>query len=153
MYYLKRKTKKNKVTEINEIKGFVVKPKKKNGDIIVNKITIVDSEISNNYIKKQLDKKFKRMYKKINEYLNEDESTEDGIKACLGEIEKLKSFIFFKYQEFLKKKLYQEYLAKIVLTEQELKKKDLEREFFNRIIKNYSPVQMNNYEEERGRSR
>ena len=53
----------------------------------------------------------------------------------------------------MKVELYREYLAKIVLTEQELKKKEKEREFFNQMIKN---AYMNYYEPEeieRGRGR
>ncbi len=152
MYYLKRKIKKGKVENIGEIKGLITKPNNK-GIIKVKELIIVDKNISNSYIKKQLDKKFKKMYKKIYDYLEESEGSEDGIKSCLSEIEKLKSYIFYKYQEYMKVELYREYLAKIVLTEQELKKKDKEREIFNQMIKN---AYMNYYEPEeieRGRGR
>ena len=56
----------------------------------------------------------------------------------------------------MKNKLYKEYLAKIVLTTEELKRKDTERERFNEFIKNitfnYEPRDMD-LESERGRSR
>ena len=53
----------------------------------------------------------------------------------------------------MKNKLYKEYLAKIILTTEELKRKDSEREMFNEFIKNL-PKQFNYPElEERGRSR
>ncbi len=151
MYYLKRKVKKNKIKSIGKIKGLVVKPR-----IKADEVTLADKEISNEYVKKQLDKKFKNMYKKIYIYLTEDEGSEEGMKACLSEIEKLKSLIFYKYQEYMKNKLYKEYLAKIVLTTEELKRKDTERERFNEFIKNitfnYEPRDMD-LESERGRSR
>lgn len=148
MYYLKRKVRKNTIKSIGEFNGLVVRPKTK-----ASEVTIIDKELTNNYIKKQLDKKFKKMYDKVYLYLSEDDSSEEGIKACLSEIEKLKSLIFYKYEEYMKKKLYKEYLAKIVLTTNELRRKDTEREMFNEFIKS---INMNNnydYEEERGRSR
>ena len=83
----------------------------------------------------------------------EDEGSEDGIKACLSEIEKLKSLIFYKYQEYMKVKLYKEYLAKIVLTTEELKNKDMERNFFNQIMKTTIPNYYDTEEEIRGKSR
>lgn len=150
MYYVKRKVKKNKLKNIGNIKGLEIKPKKKEQ---IEKIIIIDSEMSNNYIKKILDRKFKNMYKKIYEYLMENEGSEDGIKACLSEIEKLKSLIFYKYQEYMKAKLYKEYLAKIVLTTEELKNKDMERNFFNQIMKTTIPNYYDTEEEIRGKSR
>ena len=150
MYYVKRKVKKNKLKNIGNIKGLESKPKKKEQ---IEKIIIIDSEMSNNYIKKILDRKFKNMYKKIYEYLMKDEGSEDGIKACLSEIEKLKSLIFYKYQEYMKVKLYKEYLAKIVLTTEELKNKDMERNFFNQIMKTTIPNYYDTEEEIRGKSR
>lgn len=150
MYYVKRKVKKNKLKNIGNIKGLEIKPKNKEQ---IEKIIIIDSEMSNNYIKKILDRKFKNMYKKIYEYLMENEGSEDGIKACLSEIEKLKSLIFYKYQEYMKVKLYKEYLAKIVLTTEELKNKDMERNFFNQIMKTTIPNYYDTEEEIRGKSR
>ena len=76
MYYLKRKVKKNKIKSIGKIKGLVVKPR-----IKADEVTLADKEISNEYVKKQLDKKFKNMYKKIYIYLTEDEGSEEGMKA------------------------------------------------------------------------
>lgn len=148
MYYLKRKVKKNTVKSVGEFKGLAVRPKNK-----VKEVVILDEELANNYIKKQLDKKFKKMYDKVYLYLTEDDSSEDGVKACLSEIEKLKSLIFYKYEEYMKKKLYKEYLAKIVLTTNELKKKDAEREMFNEFIREISINNNFDYEEEKGRSR
>lgn len=148
MYYLKRKVKKNTIKSVGEFKGLEVRPKNK-----VKEVVILDEELANNYIKKQLDKRFKKMYDKVYLYLTEDDSSEDGVKACLSEIEKLKSLIFYKYEEFMKKKLYKEYLAKIVLTTNELKKKDAEREMFNEFIKSININNSFDYEEEKGRSR
>lgn len=148
MYYLKRKVRKNTIKSIGEFNGLVVRPKTK-----ASEVTIIDKELTNNYIKKQLDKKFKKMYDKVYLYLSEDDSSEEGIKACLSEIEKLKSLIFYKYEEYMKKKLYKEYLAKIVLTTNELRRKDTEREMFNEFIKSINVNNNYDYEEERGRSR
>ena len=89
------------------------------------------------YAKKQVSKKLKACYKKIYNFLISDDESSDGVKACLGEIEKLKSSIFNKYKEDLKIKDYQEFLAKIAITESEFKSKYHEREYLSNMINNF----------------
>ena len=50
MYYVKRKVKKNKIKEVGNINGLVVKPKSK-----AKEVTIIDKEFANEYIKKQME--------------------------------------------------------------------------------------------------
>jgi len=147
--YLKRKIRRGKLVKMGEIKGLEIKPRK------VDKIILCDNELTNKYIKKQLDKKFSKLYKKLYDFLISEDDTEAGVKACLGEMEKLKSVIFNKYQEFMKNKLYKEYLAKIVITENEFKAKYMEREYYSKIIKDAYKNMNNGFIEdmEKGRSR
>lgn len=153
MLYLKRKVKKCKFKEMEELYGFVVKLSKSKGPIDVKKITICDSVLINKYAKKQLDKKFSKMYKKIYSFLISDEDSEEGVKACLGEIEKAKAVLFNKYKEFIKNKLYKEYLAKIVLTENEFRNKYMEKQYYSNLINKAYNSYYQQEEEIKGRSR
>lgn len=151
MFNIKRKNKRGKCIGMGEVSGLKVKPSKKE----IKDVIICDNELNNKYIKKQLDKRFCKLYKTLYDYLISEDDSEEGIKACLGEIEKLKSVIFNKYQEFMKNKLYKEYLAKIVITENEFRNKYMEREYYSKIIKEaYKNMSSNFVEEEiRGKSR
>lgn len=133
MYYIKRKIKRNKLIGFGELEGLEIKPTK--SKIKVGKVIICDKKLSNKYIKKQLDKKFSKLYKTLYEFLISEDSSEAGVKSCLTEIEKIKSIIFNKYKEYMKTKLYKEYLAKIVLTENEFRDKFMEREYLSRMMK------------------
>lgn len=157
MIYLKRKVKKCRFKEVGELKGLELKPRGPKGELKVKRILICDDDLKNKYIRKQLDKKFSHVCKTIYKFLISEDDSEDGIKACLGEIEKLKSVIFNKYKEHMKNKMYKEFLAKIVITENEFRDKYREREFYSKLIestfKNYNNVNTYEDEMEKGRSR
>ena len=108
MIYLKRKVKKCKFKEIGELSGLELKPRGPKGDLKVKSILICDKEMKNKYIRKQLDKRFSNMCDKIYKFLISEDDSEEGVKACLGEIEKLKSIIFNKYKEHMKNKIEEE---------------------------------------------
>lgn len=129
MYILKRDKKKSNFKSMSKIDGLSVKTKK-------GKTTIVSDYLKNLYAKRMINKKLKSCYKKIYNFLTSDDDSEAGVKVCLGEIERLKSSVFLKYKEFLKDKEYKEFLAKIVITENEFKNKYHEREYFARMIDN-----------------
>ncbi len=155
MLYIKRKIKKGKLKEIGNIKGLEITLRNKKGAIHAKKMIIVDDTLANIYSKKQLDKKFKKLYDFIYKFLTSEDNSEDGVKACLGEIEKVKQELFNKYKEFLKNKEYKEFITKIVITENEFKNKYFEREYLANIIKSVNKLPTNAmYEEmEKGRSR
>ncbi len=127
MYKLKKNKDKGKFKKLTTIEGLVVKSKK-------GKVTLVSDELKNKYAIKMINKKLKTCYKKIFNFLTSEDDSESGIKACLGEIEKLKSCILNKYKEFLKDKEYKEFLAKTVITENEFKNKYHEREYFSKML-------------------
>lgn len=130
MYKLKNDKTSNKIKSIGKIKGLKCNTKK-------GSVTIISAELKSNYAKKQVEKKLKKCYKKIYEFLTSEDDSSDGIKACLGEIEKLKSSIFNKYKEDLKLSDYKEFIAKIAITESEFKNKYYEREYLSNMIKNF----------------
>ena len=102
MYILKRNKKKSNFKSMSKIDGLSVKTKK-------GKTTIVSNYLKNLYAKRMINKKLKSCYKKIYNFLTSDDDSEAGVKACLGEIERLKSSVFLKYKEFLKDKEYKEF--------------------------------------------
>ena len=153
MYYLKRKMKKGFIKNIFNFEGLEIKPKSKRHENI-KKVTIIDKKLKNNYSIKQMDKHLKRIYDKIFAFLTSDDDSENGIKICLGEIEKCKSALFNKYKEALQNKKYKEYLAKIALIETEFRDKYYEREYYANIIKNmYKDLGTMEEEEIKGKSR
>lgn len=155
MFYIKRKIKRCKFNSMGELTGLSIKPKSGKESLIkVKSVLLCDTEFKNNFIKKQMDKRLSKLYNTIYKFLISDDDSEDGVKACLGEIEKAKAIIFNKYQEHMKNKLYKEYLAKIVLTENEFRDKYMQRQYYSNLIeKAYNSY--NSYEEEqqKGRSR
>ncbi len=153
MYYLKRKIKKCKFDSVSDLKGLEIRPRGNIGKKIKN-VLICEEVFSNKYVIRQLDKRFKKMYKDIYKILMSEDDAEDGVKACLGEIEKTKSVIFNKYKEHLKNKQYKDYLAKIVILENEFRNKYLEKQYFANMI-NKSLDRYYGYEEEeiKGKSR
>ena len=119
----------------------------------VKSVTIIDKKLKNKYASKQMEKRLKRVYDRIFLFLTSEDDSENGIKICLGEIEKCKSALFNKYKEALTIKKYKEFLTKIALCETEFKEKYYEREYYaNLISKMYKTIEP--YEEEiKGRSR
>lgn len=148
MYYLKRKSKKvSAVNEVN-IKGLEIKPKKKHN---IKNVIITDKKLASKYSARQMEKNLKKVYDTIFKFLTSEDDSENGIKICLGEIEKCKSALFNKYKETLQNKKYREYLAKIALIETEFNNKYYEREYYATIInKMYQSMEP---EELKGKSR
>lgn len=156
MYYVKRKIRRAKCVGVGEITGMLTKTRASKAPIQVKKMIICDSSMKNAHAKKQMDKKFSALYNFIYKFLTSEDNSEEGVKACLGEIEKVKSALFNQYKENLKNKQYREYLTKIVLTENEFRNKYFEREFYANLIRNtMKRMEVPNYQDEveKGRSR
>lgn len=102
----------------------------------------------------KLKRSLRVVFKKIYNLLLEEDDSEDGVKACLGEIEKLKSSIFNKYKECLTRKQYKDFLAKIAITESEFKRKYKEREYYSKMMRDfYKTIGYNEEELISGRGR
>lgn len=154
MLYLKRKIEKGKIKDIISIKGLELRPKNNKDHKDIKKVTITDKKIASKYANKQMDKNLKKVYDKIFKFLTSEDDSENGIKACLGEIEKCKNMLFNKYKEALTNKKYKEYLAKIAITESEFKNKYYEREYYSKIINDmYKNMSLPEIEEIKGKSR
>lgn len=155
MFYLKRKIKKCKFDGMGELTGLVIKPRGSKADKVkVKSVLVCDSDFKNEYIKKQLDKRFSKLYNTLYKFLISEDDSEEGVKVCLGEIEKAKMIIFNKYKEHMKNKLYKEFLAKVVLTENEFRDKYMQRQYYSNLInKAYNNFKFYEEENEKSRSR
>ncbi len=151
MYYLKRKIKKGTLKKKIVINGLVTKSKNKD----VKSVTLVDKKLRTNYATRQMEHNLRKVYDKIFKFLTGDDDSENGIKICLGEIEKCKSMLFNKYKKELQAKKYKDYIIKIAITEEEFKKKYHEREYYKNLIeKMYRELnQREEIEEFRGKGR
>lgn len=151
---LEKASKKNALKEALTLDGLSIKPKNNKNTIEIKKVVITDKKLRSKYASKQMDKSLKRVYDKIYKFLTSEDDSENGIKACLSEIEKCKKALFNKYKEDLKNKKYKEYIAKIALTETLFKEKYYEREYFaNLIDKMYKSIGTYEEEEIKGKSR
>ena len=122
MFYLKRKIKKCRFKSISPMNGLSIKPRGSKDSHVLS-VTICDEEFKNIYIRKQLNKKSSKLCNYLYKFLISEDDSENGVKACLGEIEKAKSIILNKYKEHMKNELYREFLAKVVLIENEFRDK------------------------------
>lgn len=154
MYYLKRKIKKCKLKSIGNLSGLEIKPRGKAGEQIKS-VLLCDKSFSGSYASKQIDKRVSKLCNDIYKILISDDNDENGVKACLGEIEKTKSVIFNKYKEHIKNKEYKEFLAKMVILENEFRDKYLEKQYLASLINKSLDKFYPTYQEEmeKGRSR
>ena len=109
---------------LEKINGYQVKPKNKCNykNIKVNSMVIIKPS----FIEKVLKKKIKR---KLEYYLNYiinlagDDSDDDNCRIALGELERYKETIDYKYRKFLDDKFINLLQKKISLIEHEIKNK------------------------------
>ena len=126
-YVIVKKPKKQTITveEFENIKGYTVSPKKDfkyENMVKVKKFTIDNPDL----IKDFVDKKCKRNMTKvltILSFVNENDDGSEGspLMLALNEIEKFKQLLIYKYQEYLSKKEYREYLKKLEILTNEIK--------------------------------
>lgn len=136
-YVIKAKTKKTKVVYYEEeVKGLEINPSNKsNATIIkVNKMILTDPELINQYISIRLEKKFKEIFTKLYKLLQDPDTTEEGVGILLGEVEKFKQIINVKYSRYLESTKKREFLTKIILIEEELKKKYMEIKYIEQLL-------------------
>ena len=134
-YVIYVKNKKSKVLYYKkDVDGSEIKPSGKSFSINVDKMLLTDPDLINEYISIRLEKKFKSIISKLYEVLNDEDATEEGVSILLDETEKFKEIVNNKYARFLDMQKKREFLAKIILIEEELKKKYMEIQYINDII-------------------
>lgn len=151
-YVIKAKTKRNKVVFYqNDVTGLEIKPaNNSNSNVIkVDKMLLTDPELIREYIAIRLEKKFKEIFTKLYKLLEDPDATEEGVGILLGEVEKFKQIINLKYSKYLESAKKREFIAKIVLIEEELKKKYMEIKYIEQLLNTNSY----NYEETMSKGR
>lgn len=130
-YVIKPKVKKSKVLSFDEnIDGLEVNTK----TINIEKMILTDPELINQYISIRLEKRFKEILTKLCKLIEDPDTDEDGVARLLGEVEKLRQIIDVKYSKYLEGNKKRELITKIVLIEEELKKKYLEIKYIESMF-------------------
>ena len=134
-YVIYAKNKKSKVLYYKkDVDGLEIKPNSRSFSINVDKMLLTDPDLINEYISVRLEKKFKSIITKLYEILNDEDASENDTSMLLDETEKFKEIVNNKYARFLSIEKKREFLAKIILIEEELKKKYMEIKYINDLI-------------------
>ena len=94
--------------------------------ITAKKLTLVDPDLREAYIKQKINKKIDRVIKFMIKILNDEDA---GI--VLDEINKLKGIIINKYKEYMIESEYKSLLTKLILIEEEFKKNYNQKTYLN----------------------
>lgn len=117
-----------------EVIGMNVTPKDNpNYKISAKKLTIVDPELRNSYIKQKINKKVDKVIKFMLRILNDDDTSDEDAFLVLDEISKLKGIIINKYKEFMIESEYKALLTKLIIIEEEFKKNYNQKNYLNYI--------------------
>ena len=135
------KTKKEKEAidlNINKLNGYKIKPKVKNKNgIEVNKLLIVDNQMSEKIIRKKIDMKIAYLLKQLK--MMQDDGTDNGtIKKNLMDAEKLRLQLINKYVKYLGHTYYGLTLKKIELIMDELSFKLYMKDFYKEQVHYYN---------------
>lgn len=134
-YVIYAKNKKSKVLYYKkDVDGLEIKPTLRTASINVDKMLITDPDLINEYISIRLEKKFKEIITKLYEILNDPDTDEEGVGILLGEVEKFKEIVNVKYSKFLENQKKREFIGKIILIEDELKKKYMQIKYIEELI-------------------
>ncbi len=142
-YVVNRNNKKFKLQNYKfSIDGIIITPKNdKDSPFVSKKITITDTFLQSQYIKKKIDRKLNTIIQFMLKILNDEDTTEGDSDLVLGEIDKLKGIIINKYKKYMKESEYKAILTKLILISEEFT-----RNYNEHIYNNYG--QSNYYEEE-----
>ena len=113
--------------------GLSVTPKKSvpGYNVIAKKLTLVDPELREAYIKQKINKKIDRVIKFMIKILNDEDTSDEDAGIVLDEINKLKGIIINKYKEYMLESEYKALLTKLILIEEEFKKNYNQKTYLN----------------------
>lgn len=136
-YVIYAKNKRSKVLYYKkDVDGLEIKPVNNTPTSVINvqKMLLTDPDLINRYISIRLEKKFKELITKLYKLLNDPDTDEDGVGILLGEVERFREIIDVKYSRFLEGQKKREFLTKIMLIEEELKKKYMEIKYIENLL-------------------
>lgn len=90
--------------------------------LTTKKLTLVDPELRDAYIKQKINKKIDKVIKFMIRILNDEDTSDEDAGIVLDEINKLKGIIINKYKEYMVESEYKALLTKLILIEEEFKK-------------------------------
>lgn len=99
--------------------------------ITVKKLTLVDPDLREAYIKQKINKKIDRVIKFMIKILNDEDTSDEDAGIVLDEINKLKGIIINKYKEYMIESEYKSLLTKLILIEEEFKKNYNQKTYLN----------------------
>ncbi len=91
-------------------------------NITAKRLTFVDPELRESYIKQKINKKIDKVIKFMIRILNDEDTSDEDAGIVLDEINKLKGIIINKYKEYMIESEYKALLTKLILIEEEFKK-------------------------------
>lgn len=99
--------------------------------ITAKKLTLVDPDLRETYIKQKINKKIDRVIKFMIKILNDEDTSDEDAGIVLDEINKLKGIIINKYKEYMIESEYKSLLTKLILIEEEFKKNYNQKTYLN----------------------
>lgn len=99
--------------------------------ITAKKLTLVDPDLREAYIKQKINKKIDRVIKFMIKILNDEDTSDEDAGIVLDEINKLKGIIINKYKEYMIGSEYKSLLTKLILIEEEFKKNYNQKTYLN----------------------
>lgn len=99
--------------------------------ITAKKLTLVDPDLREAYIKQKINKKIDRVIKFMIKILNDEDTSDEDAGIVLDEINKLKGIIINKYKEYMIESEYKSLLTKLILIEEEFKKNYNQKIYLN----------------------
>lgn len=100
-------------------------------NVIAKKLTLVDPELREAYIKQKINKKIDKVIKFMIKILNDEDTSDEDAGIVLDEINKLKGIIINKYKEYMIESEYKALLTKLILIEEEFKKNYNQKTYLN----------------------
>lgn len=136
MYIITNKKNKYKLTDKNaldSINGFLFGGSRRVHKIKgqeISKLVIYNKKLAHPVVKKQVDKKYKKLIDMLTDLLISDDDTGRSQMQALNEIEKFRQIIKNKYREFLTKKDLEEMSKQLTIMQKTAKSKIVELQNF-----------------------
>lgn len=105
--------------------------------ITAKKLTLVDPDLREAYIKQKINKKIDRVIKFMIKILNDEDTSDEDAGIVLDEINKLKGIIINKYKEYMIESEYKSLLTKLILIEEEFKKNYNQKTYLNYMTNSF----------------
>lgn len=137
-YKLQNKTNKLGIFKNKKFDGYNLtkKGKKIINGAAINNLLVIDEVFIKNVINKKIEKKFKKLLELIACICEDDTDPNSSMMQALNESEKFKRIVFNQYDKYLEQKQLLMLEKKILLVEEEIKRKLLQynQKYENKIV-------------------